>query len=353
MKLVSVIVINYNGAEDLPACLASIAGQDYPDIELILVDNLSTDGSRELLAAFTEDTANRARFAAGSPALIESRTNAGFSAALNRGIDRSSGELVMPMNTDVVLDRSFVSRMVAAAEDDPTVGSVSGKLLRFPPFDPDSPIDTAGHVMFRNRLATNRGEGRRGLTCCTEKDEVFGTCGAAALYRREMLDDIQVRGEWFDEHFFAFWEDLDVDWRARIRGWRCVYEPEAVAWHRRGGTGYRKSFLVEYHNFKNRFLLVIKNDSPRYYLRNLPGIVLTDLLKTGALLVRCPRALLSLVEIARLLPVMLSKRRVIQSERVVSAKELEEWFQPFYYGRWLYRHLLNRGEPVIETERAR
>lgn len=353
MKLVSVVVINFNGAGDLPGCLESVAAQDYPEIELILVDNCSTDGSGELLERFAADAANRARFAAGSPTLIRSRDNAGFSAALNRGIGRSSGELVMPLNTDVVMSGSFVSAMVDAVEDDPTVGSASGKLLRFPAFDPGSPIDTAGHVIFRNRLAGNRGEGLGGAGRCTEKAEVFGTCGAAALYRREMLDDIQVGGEWFDEHFFAFWEDLDVDWRARIRGWRCVYEPSAVAWHRRGGAGYRKSLLVEYHNFKNRFLLSIKNDSPRYWLRNLPGIAFTDAMKAGALLARCPRALLALVEVARLLPAMLVKRKVIQSGRVVSAGELEEWFQPFHYRRWLYRHLLNRRTPVIETERPR
>lgn len=353
MKLVSVVVINFNGAGDLPACLESVAGQDYPEIELVLVDNRSTDGSVDYLSRFAGDAANRARFAVGSPTLIRSRDNAGFSAALNRGIDRSSGELVMPLNTDVVMSGTFVSSLVAAVEDDPTVGSASGKLLRFPAEDPDSPIDSAGHVVFRNRLAGNRGEGLRGSGHCTEKVEVFGTCGAAALYRREMLDDIQVRGEWFDEHFFAFWEDLDVDWRARIRGWRCVYEPAAVAWHRRGGAGYRKSLLVEYHNFKNRFLLSIKNDTPRCYLRNLPGILFTDSLKAAALLVRCPRALLALGEVLRLLPVMLAKRRAIQSERVVSAEELEQWFQPFRYRAWIRRHLLDRGAPVVETERPR
>lgn len=352
MTLVSVVVINFNGIGDLPACLESLADQDYPDIELVLVDNCSTDGSGELMRKFAEDPGNREKFSAGSPRLLLNDTNAGFSPALNQGIRGSVGELVMPLNTDVVLDGTFVSRMVAALEGEPRCGSVSGKLLRFPALDRDGIIDSAGHLIFRNRLAENRGEGEVGSTSYLEQCEVFGTCGAAALYSREMLDDIEVMGEYFDEDFFAFWEDVDVDWRAKIRGWKCVYEPGALAWHRRGGAGYRKSLLVECHNYKNRLLMIIKNDSLRYYLLNLPGIIVTEVLKAGAMMVRCPRALLSLGEVARLLPKMRAKRRVIQARRTVSARELERWFQPFNYRAWIRRHLLNRGEMMTVNDRA-
>ena len=353
MKLVSVIVINFNGLADLPGCLESLRVQDYPDIELILFDNCSTDGSADLLREFAGAPANRQRFAAGSPGLVTNNTNAGFSPALNHGIRGSSGEYVMPLNTDVVLGPSFISELVRTIEENPRVGSVSGKLLRFPPFGEGNIIDSAGHVIFRNRLAENRGEGERGSASCMEPSEVFGTCGAAGLYRREMLEDIEVNGEYFDEQFFAFWEDVDVDWRSRLRGWVCLYNPAAVGYHRRGGAGYRKSQLVEHHNYKNRLLMIIKNDSALYYMLNLPGIILTEALKGAALLVRCPRALLALVEVARFLPAMLAKRRVIQSRRVVSARELESWFQPFGYRKWIRRHLLNRGEMIVEGERER
>jgi GT2 family glycosyltransferase len=353
MKLVSVVVINFNGLADLPACLESLREQDYRQIELLLVDNCSTDGSTDLLRDFAGDPANRERFTASSPRLIENSSNTGFSPALNRGIVESSGGLLMPLNTDVVLGSSFVSELASTIEEDPTVGSASGKLLRFPPLGQDNIIDSAGHIIFRNRLAENRGEGERGATYYLEPGEVFGTCGAAALYRREMLEDVKVNGEYFDEQFFAFWEDLDIDWRARIRGWRCLYNPIALAYHRRGGAGYRKSLLVEYHNYKNRHLMIIKNDSLPCYLKNLPGILVTEIFKGGALLVRCPRALLALVEVARLLPVMLAKRREIQSRRIVPARELERWFQPFHYRNWMKRHLLHRGEMVLEGERDR
>jgi GT2 family glycosyltransferase len=353
MKPVSIIVINFNGRGDLAACLESLLGQDYPEIELILVDNCSTDGSVELLKEYSEAEASRARFVYGSPVLIENRRNAGFSPALNQGIAVSQGEYVMSLNTDVVLEPSFVSQLVSSLESDPRAGSASGKLLRFPPFDSDNIIDSAGHVVFRNRLAENRGEGESGSSAFNEPAEVFGTCGAAGLYRREMLHDVAVQGEYFDEQFFAFWEDVDLDWRARTRGWKCLYNPAALGWHRRGGAGYRKSLLVEYHNYKNRLLMILKNDSPLFYLLNLPGILLTEVLKGGALLIRCPRALLALVEVARLAPLMFAKRRVVQSRRTVPAVELEQWFQPFGYRRWMRRHILNRGEMIVEGERER
>ena len=350
--LVSIILINFNGLADLPGCLRSVKSQDYRDIELIMIDNDSSDGSTEILREFADDPESRERFAGDSPRLIANESNTGFSPALNQGIRESTGDLVMPLNTDIVLEEGFVSSLVSAVGEE-GVGSASGKLLRFPPFGRDNVIDSVGHVIFANRLAENRGEGERGVDCYLEAGETFGTCGAAAMYSRRMLEDVAVAGEYFDEEFFAFWEDLDLDWRARLRGWRCVYEPGAVVYHRRGGAGYRKSLLVEYHNYKNRYLMIVKNDSVRQLLKNLPGIIITDVLKAGALFIRCPRALLSLGEVARLMPGMLRKRRIIQGRRVVPASEMEVWFKPFDYPRWIRRNLLGRSGMIREGERNR
>ncbi|PKQ28063.1 MAG: hypothetical protein CVT63_04685 [Candidatus Anoxymicrobium japonicum] len=347
MKTVSVIVINFNGLEDLPVCLESVVAQEYPDIELVIVDNASSDGSREWLRAWVKKQSGMARVSPASPRLLENDSNIGFSPALNQGIRATGGEHVMSLNPDVALEPSFISALAEALEK-PGVGSVSGKLLRFPPFARDGIVDTVGHVMFRNRLAENLGEGKRVESAFLEPAEIWGVCGAAALYSREMLDDVAVDGEYFDEDFFAFWEDMDIDWRAQMRGWKCVFEPRAIGYHRRGGTGYRKSVLVETHNYKNRYLMMMKNDSARYVLRNLPGIVVTEILKGGALLVRCPRALLGLVDVVRLIPSMIRKRRVIQSRRLVSARDIERMFEPFDYKAWLKRHLLNRGEMISD-----
>ncbi len=350
--LVSIILINFNGLADLPGCLRSVKSQDYRDIELIMIDNDSSDGSTEMLREFTGDPESGERFAGDSPRFIANERNTGFSPALNQGIRESTGDLVMPLNTDIVLEEGFVSSLVTAMGEE-GVGSVSGKLLRFPPFGEDNVIDSVGHIIFANRLAENRGEGERGAACYLEAEETFGTCGAAGMYSRRMLEDVAVAGEYFDEDFFAFWEDLDLDWRARLRGWRCLYVPGAVAYHRRGGAGYRKSLTVEYHNYKNRYLMIVKNDSVRQLLKNLPGIIITDVLKAGALFIRCPRALLSLREVVRLMPGMLRKRRTIQRRRVVPAHEMEAWFKPFDYPRWIRRNLLDRSGMIREEERNR
>ncbi|MBN2168072.1 MAG: glycosyltransferase family 2 protein [Actinobacteria bacterium] len=352
MKQVSAIIINYNGLNDLPWFLDSLCSQDYENIELIVIDNCSNDGSREFLKEFVGSNKARNRFTGGSPVLIENEGNTGFSPALNTGISQSNGEYVLSLNTDVVLEPEFLSSLMLSMNGE-KIGSASGKLLRFPPHNRDNIIDSAGHVIFRNRLARNRGEGETGSSACMEPTEVFGTCGAAALYSREMLEDIKVKGEYFDEDFFAFWEDLDVDWRSKLRGWHCVYNPEAVAYHKRGGAGYRKSLIVEYHNYKNRVLLMIKNDSLKGALGNMPGIFFVDLLRTGALLIRCPRALLSIGETLRLLPKMLGKRMVIQKRRLISDLEMEEWFLPFHYRKWIVHHLFRRGEMIVDGERLR
>lgn len=347
MKTVSIVVIAFNGADDLPSCLDSVRAQTYGPIELVLIDNASSDGSSCIMHEFVEDPGVRDRFAGVN--VIENDANTGFSPALNQGIAASTGELVMPMNTDVVLDVSFVGELVDALEQ-PGAGSATGKLIRFPPYGEDNVIDTVGHVLFSNRLAQNVGEGFPAEASFNEPGRVFGTCGAAALYSREMLEDIAVDGEIFDEDFFAFWEDLDVDWRANLRGWKCFYEPNALAWHKRGGAGYRKSLLVEYHNYKNRYLMIMKNDTAPRLLRNLPGILVTEVLKGGALLVRCPRALLSLFEVARLAPKMMRKRKAIQSRRMVPPSEIERMIEPFDYTAWIRRHLFNRGEMIVQAE---
>jgi len=352
MKPVSVILINFNGVEDLPECLRSLFLQDHEHIELFLIDNGSVDGSTEALREFASDPENRRRFSGDSPLLILNQENTGFSPALNQGIKASTGEVIIPLNPDVVLDKCFISALVAPLAE-PDVGSVTGKLLRFPPGGKDNVVDSVGHVIFRNRLAKDRGEGEPGATSFLEPETVFGTCGAAAAYSRRMLDDVRVNGEYFDEAFFAFWEDLDLDWRANLRGWRCIYTPEAVAYHKRGGTGYRKTLLVEYHNYKNRYLMIIKNDSVRYLIRNLPGIIVTEVLKGGALLVRCPKAITSLVEVVRLTPSMLRKRREIQSRRTVPARDIEEMLDPFSYRDWIKRHLLHRGDMIVSAKRER
>ena len=328
MELVTVIIINFNCKKWLQTCLDSVLGQTYPSVEVIIVDNASTDGS---LVFFKKKFPELP--------LIENKENVGFAKAVNQGIALAKGQFILPLNPDVGLTPTYLAEMVIAAKNNGEIGSVSGKLFRSDEAD-NKVIDSVGHIMFKNRLSANRGNEEIDEGQYNHAAQVFGTCGAAALYKREMLEDVKVDGEYFDETFFAFWEDIDLDWRANLRGWKCFYTPRAVAYHYRGGIRIPRPKIIEFNNYRNRYLTLIKNDSFWGLLKNLPQIMFTDIFKSGALLFRCPAALLAWFDVFRLLPEMLAKRRIVQSQKIVSFKEMDKWFQKFDYLSWFKRHLL-------------
>ncbi len=328
MDLVSVIIVNWNGKRFVKDCLDSVLGQTYPALEVIVIDNGSTDGSQEIIGRNYP-----------SVILIENEENKGFSKAINQGIAISKGLYVIPLNIDVVMTPTYISEMVKAASLDEKIGSVSGKLLRFNGEGRTKVIDSVGHTMFENRLVIDRGDGEIDEGQYDQREYIFGSCAAASLYKRGMLEDVKAGGEYFDEAFFAFLEDVDINWRAQLLGWKCIYTPSAVAYHYRGGIAVRRTKLVEIHNYKNRYLMILKNDSFTSILKNLHHFLITDTLKTGALIFRCPAALLGWIDILRELPRAFAKRRVIQKNRKVSQVEIEKWFQKFDYKAWIRRHL--------------
>lgn len=328
MGSVSVVIPNWNGEKFISQCLRSVFSQTHPPLEVILVDNGSTDKSLQIVEEDFKKVIT-----------IENQANLGFSMAVNQGIERSSGQYILLLNNDIRLEPDFVSAMIEAISARADIGSVSGKLLRAED-GRGKIIDSTGHSVFKNRLARDRGEDEEDKGQYDLIEEVFGACAAASLYRREMLDDVQVDGEYFDQTFFAFLEDVDLNWRAQLRGWKCVYTPKAVGYHHRGGTAIRRTRLVEEHNYKNRYLMILKNDSPASVIRNLSHFLLTDFLKTAGLLFRCPSALLGgWAGAIKVMPAALRKRKMIQGNRKVTRAEIERWFEPFDYRSWIKKHL--------------
>lgn len=330
MSQVSVIILNWNGKKFIRDCLDSVSSQIHPGVEVIVVDNASSDGSQEVIKEEYPLVK-----------LIENKENLGFCRAMNQGIGESSGCFILSLNNDVVLTPTYISEVIKAASIDERIGLVSGRLLKFAKKDQKEVFDSVGVTMFKNRLAHDVGEGEVDLGQYDSIKYIFGACAAAALYKREMLEDISINGECFDEAFFAFLEDVDLSWRARLRGWECLYTPDAVAYHHRGGTAVRRSKLVEMHNYKNRYLMILKNDSISSFIKNAHRFFIVDLFKAGALLFRCPAALLGWVDIIKNFPETISKRRVIQSKRKVDQKEIESLFQKFDYMKWIRKNLFN------------
>ena len=302
-------------------CLQSVADQDLSSVETIVIDNASTDDSASEISA---------RFPGFRMLRLDS--NKGYTGGMNAGIRAARGRFVALLNFDVALEKDYLRLCADALAADPGLGGVTGKLLRPGPADPPV-IDTTGHIVYRNRRAVDRGESEPDRGQYDEATDVFGVCGAAPVYRKEMLDDVAVRGEFFDDDFFAYFEDFDLAWRARLRGWRFACVPEATGRHHRGGSGGKASTFILACNHRNRLLVMLRNDLPGSFFRHLPGIAYTELRATLHMLTLRPAALVrAWVDFFRLAHSQTAKRRIIQSKRTAGREELEQWFEPYHYG---------------------
>lgn len=199
---VAVVIVSWNCRDYLATCLASLRELERTPREVVVVDNASTDGTVEFVREHHPEVR-----------LIAQEDNVGFCRANNVGIEATAAPFVLVLNPDTRVEPSFLERLLPVFED-PEVGIASGKLLRFD----GSTFDSAGQELARSRQPRDRGYGRVDRGQFDRDGSVFGACGAAALYRRSMLDDVADADGYFDTTFFAFYEDLDLAWRARRRG---------------------------------------------------------------------------------------------------------------------------------------
>jgi GT2 family glycosyltransferase len=227
----------------------------------VVVDNGSTDG-----------TAERLRSGYPEVRLVELGENAGFAAAVNRGLAELDGEHVAVVNNDLELDRRWLECMVAALRDHPEAGSATGKMLFY---DRRETIDGTGDFTSWYAVSAPRGRGERDEGQYDRPEAVFSACGGAALYRRAALDAVGL----FDEDFFAYAEDVDWGFRAQLAGWTCRYVPEAVCFHMGGATSARVPNLSRYLFFRNTLSMVAKDWPAAALARNAHRLVLF-LLKT-------------------------------------------------------------------------
>ncbi|MBP1595323.1 MAG: glycosyl transferase, family 2 [Acidobacteria bacterium] len=238
--LVSVVVVNWNGMAYLAECLDSVGSQSYPSVELVAVDNGSTDESGRWLRE-----ACRGRWK-----VVELPANLGFAGGVNAGIRVSSGEFIALLNNDAVADRDWLAHLVDSTKD-PGVGMVASKILFY---ERREVIDKVGHLLYPDGLNRGRGAGELDRGQFDRNDEIFFPDGCAALYRRSMLAEVGL----FDERFFAYGDDADLGLRARWRGWNCRYAPAAKVFHRHsrslGKYSPFKAFLVE----RNRLWVSVK-----------------------------------------------------------------------------------------------
>lgn len=322
----SVIIVNWNGERYLEQCLRSVLNQTYKGFEIILVDNNSSDGSLVLVESVFPNVI-----------VVRNSENRGFAAGNNDGIRKASGEYIVTLNNDAIAEPSWLEELVKAVEDDDSLGMAASKMLFY---DWPDVINSTGISLDRAAIAWDRLGGQPADRSETEPVEIFGPCAGAALYKRSMLQDIGL----FDEDFFMYLEDVDLAWRGRLRGWRCLYVPTAEVRHVHSASS------VEGSAFKNRLLgrnkiwTTIKNcPAPDFYLY-LPAIIFYDLLSMPySVLVRGNFAnLQGRIDGLRMISSALRKRSEIQRRRRASSAELAAVVEPLTNPLTLlkrYRHL--------------
>jgi GT2 family glycosyltransferase len=318
---VCVSITTYNSARYIGRCLDAVFGQRGVQLEVVVVDNASTDATREVLKDYL-----------GSIRAIYNRRNEGFAAAQNQAIRASRAEWVLCLNPDVLMEPGFIRGLVETGEMDPDAGAVCGKLLSIGAgFQPLAKrrIDSTGIYFTPAMRHFDRGWLEPYGNRFERPQYVFGASAAAALYRRRMIEDISVDGDLFDPDFFAYREDADVAWRAQLLGWSCIYTPAAVAYHVRTVTpGSRRAVpaIINMHSVKNRFLMRIKNATPDLYRRYWLPMTARDLAVVGGCLVAEPRSLEAFWQLARGFRSAWRRRRIIMNRRRASDEALARWF---------------------------
>ena len=313
MSKVSVQLLSWNGAEHLPALLASLAGQTFADFELLVLDNGSHDGSAELVAEAAKSFPRPLR-------LSRSDENVGFAAGHDRLFAMSDSPYALCLNQDAELAPLYIEKLAAFLDAHPEAGAASGKLLRSAG---SGVIDSAGLRLRATGAVADIGAGEQDHGQYDGLREVFGVSGAAALYRRSAAAASSPDGGLFDSSFFAYKEDVDLAWRERLMGFKAYVVSGAVAYHGRSmGARRKRSAWRERLSVKNHLLTLAKN-LPRSERHRLFAIVPYELAKAFYLLVRMPSCLGAYAEAWRQLPNALEKRKVIQSRAIA---RVSGWF---------------------------
>jgi len=238
---VSIVIPNWDGREHLPVCLNSLSDQTYQDFEVILVDNGSLDDSLSYVRAHHPYVR-----------IIALQANVGFAKGVNTGIQSSNSEFVALINNDIELEPDWLTHLVGVLQSYPDVVAVTGKMLNY--YHRDI-IDADGDELSLNGNAGCRGYGEKDGAYYDTQCYVFGACAGAALYRRSLFLDVGL----FDEDFFAWYEDVDLDLRIQLRGGKCMYTPLARCYHKRGGTVKTDNQFFVRMITRNNLLYVTKN----------------------------------------------------------------------------------------------
>ena len=331
--IITISLVVWNGRQYLPQCLESIANQEFQDFELLILDNGSTDGTREFL-----EQLNAEKYHIRTIEYLPK--NIGFAAGHNSLFRQAQGEFVFCLNQDIELGDNYISEIVEFCKKNLHAGSAAGILLRSQ--SGEKVIDSAGFEIFLNRRVTEIGAGENENLNKKESVEVLGVSAAAAIYRlaalRDVAENTNGRESFFDEDFFSYKEDIDLAWRLRHRGFRSYILP-VFSMHIRSTKAEgdsqlktvfgrtKKSALANFHSQKNHLFVLVKNDFLANLSLDAAHILWYELRKFIYVILFEWRTIPAYFVFMAKLPKMLKKRKEIMAKSVIFAKEARKWFK--------------------------
>ncbi len=299
---VSVIIVNWNGKKFLKNCLSSVFKQTYKNFEVLMVDNASKNDSVEFVKKNFPNVK-----------VIQNNKNYGFAEGNNIGIRKAKGKYIVLLNNDTIVDRNWLEELVKIADSNKRIGMIAPKTLYM-----NGKIDTLGLMILKSGLAWDIKDKK-------DLKWLFCPSGVSALYKKEMLEDIKLDGEYFDKDFFCYSEDLDLGFRARLNGWKCASAPKSVVHHIHGGsTGGISDFAV-YYGHRNNIWTILKNYPIRLLLRHLFWIVSAQLILVLVYFIKGKPLLILKSKFSAIagLPKMLKTRKVIQKNKIATNDEIK------------------------------
>ena len=305
-RLISIIIVNWNGKHFLRDCLSALGSQSFSPLEIILVDNGSTDGSVDYVKRHYPRTI-----------VVQLPENRGFAGGNQKGLEVARGQYIALLNNDTWVEKNWAEKLFQPMLQDSSIGICASQLL----INNSEAIDSAGDGLTTWGVGFKRGF-EENQKFFQNQEEVFGACAAACLYRRKMLDEIG----FLDTDFFFNDEDTDLNFRAQLAGWKCLYVPQARVHHRVNASIGRLSDLHVYYHARNLEFLWIKNMPWGLMLRYLHHKMIQEV---GSFCYLCLRHgkwgpfFKAKLDVLEMLPKMWKKRKKIQERKTVTNRHLQ------------------------------
>ena len=324
---ISAIILNWNGENIILECLKSLLNQTYKNLEIIIIDNGSTDDSFKQACDFLK----KRNISFKSEKFPE---NTGFANGMNAGIKIATGEYVILLNEDLILDSNYLEKAMSIMSNNNELGGVGGLIYKLINGVKTSEIDATGSIL-QNRFKTRRVENP------DEPSLTFGVSGSCPLFRIATLKDVELiyKDNYYDSDYFAYFEDMDLFFRCQLRGWKFYYDPKMIAWHVRSASMGGESKTLDKPDFfqvkvlRNRYLTIYKNLSYLMLFKKLPYFIITELALITLIIFKYPKSFKNLLraykEFISTFSETKNKRKFIQKNRIVSDSYINGFFKGF------------------------